>query len=55
MKIRAIENLTLGHLENSVVDPDLDPDSMGSLDPVSGSKKAKMTHKNRKKLITFIF
>jgi hypothetical protein len=41
----------------------LDQDSMGSLDPYtdpdsrsgSGSKRAKMTKKNRKQLINFIF
>ncbi len=46
-------------MESSVVDPD----SMGSLDlyldpdsqPVSRSMRAKITHKNRKKLISFIF
>jgi hypothetical protein len=41
----------------------LDPDSLGSLDPypdpdyesASGSRRAKMAQKNRKKLINFIF
>jgi hypothetical protein len=46
-------------------DPGLDPDLMGSLDSDpdpdsqsgygSGSKRAKMTHKNRKKVINLIF
>jgi hypothetical protein len=48
---------------SSVVDPDpkLDPDSMGSLDPYpqsqsgSGSRRAIMTHKCRKKFKNFIF
>jgi hypothetical protein len=37
----------------------VDPDSMGSLDPDaqsrSGSRRAKMTQKNRKQLINFVF
>jgi hypothetical protein len=37
----------------------LDPDSMGSPDPASqsgsGSRRAKITHKNRKKIINLIF
>jgi hypothetical protein len=37
----------------------MDTNSMGSLDPdpdsQSGSRREKMTHKNRRKLINFIF
>jgi hypothetical protein len=51
------------YVKTRVVDPYSYPDldSMGSLDPYpdsqsgSGSRRAKMTHKHRKKLINFIF
>jgi hypothetical protein len=36
---------------------DLEPDPLSSVDPESGSgsSRAKMTHKNRRKLINFMF
>jgi hypothetical protein len=36
-------------------DPYPDPDSIGSLDLESGSRRAKMTHKSRKKIIKVMF
>jgi hypothetical protein len=44
-KIKKIPYLTLA----SVVDPD--PDSMGVPESGSGSRRAKITHKNRRKLV----